>query len=202
MSPKKLAAVGGSVAASASFDRLRQKQALKKEDGYSFAGKTGLASASMTMALLRRRFGRYMDRAKPELVRICFGPRDLARGVTPPELQPHLAYFTEQALERGAVPVLYTLPLRTRQADKAYAAVRRYNQMVLDLARQKKVPCLDAWSILNAGEPAQRGFFYANGKLRRDGFDAINTRFLKLYRILERWVLRPNRDGEQPQANP
>jgi len=186
--PRKIAVIGGSVAASQALDQRLRKE-LGATEGYVFATRVGLASAGATLGEIRKGVPRALDREKPELVRICPDLADAlrAKGTVGPRAD--LAALIEAVQERGAVPVLYTLiaprELGDRQAELQVAA---FNAMVIALAIETKVPCVDAWRILN--EATGAATFFRGTAPTQAGFDALAGRFLGLYRLLEKWVMR------------
>jgi len=110
VTPKKLAAIGGGAAASNSFDALLKKN-LPGGEGYSFAGKYGLAADRKTVAAALKSFETRLQMEKPETVRICFDSTDVVMGRTNPEIQRDLERIVQKVLDLGAVPVLFTLPM-------------------------------------------------------------------------------------------
>ena len=56
-----------------------------------------------------------------------------------------------------------------------------------------KVPCVDAWTILNGDKAQLSKRFDKRGNLRTGGYDAVNERVLRLYFILEHWVMGRDR---------
>jgi len=205
---KKLADVGGATAASPSFGAAVRKE-LRAADGYSFAPATGLASSGLTLAEARKSLARPLERERPELVRFCFDATDLARSRPIAEIKADLAEIVEKTLERGSAAVLCTLPIREPQDEKAKKLVQEYNSMVMETASRLHVPCLDVYGILNSEGAGQKGYFTPAGAVSQAGFDAVNARYLRLYRVLERWVMgrrsapaaaEPPR--EAPKANP
>ena len=107
---KALAAIGGGAAASNSFDALLKKN-LPGGEGYSFAGKYGLAADRKTVAAALKSFETRLQMEKPETVRICFDSTDVVMGRTNPEIQRDLERIVQKVLDLGAVPVLFTLPM-------------------------------------------------------------------------------------------
>ena len=112
----------------------------------------------------------------------------------------------DQLLAFGSIPVLQTLPIkvdapptdpkdrekgsRTDKLAWAFAdSVLSYNQVIRNLARDKSIPCVDAWRITTTGASSAR-YFSGTGSIQRAGFDAVNERYLRLYRILERTVTK------------
>jgi hypothetical protein len=210
VTPKKLAALGGGFAASSSFDALLKKK-LSRKDGYVFAGKTGLASTRMTASALLKGMDKRLLREKPEVVRICVGLRDMLASRPAADVRAELASVVDKVLDAGAVPVLCTLPVlgavdlktappepktgeknaRPTPGDRAALLVRsvaELNVAIRSLAYEKKVPFLDAVRIVNADVETQRKFFKSAVSLKSQGYDAINARFLGLYRVLENVV--------------
>ncbi|MHC4200181.1 MAG: SGNH/GDSL hydrolase family protein, partial [Planctomycetota bacterium] len=209
---KKLATLGGSLAAGSQFDASLRKQ-LKAADGYTFAGRMGFASSRRTVAVARRSLKGALAREKPEVVRICIGAADIARNLPANSYREALGALVDEVALAGAVPVLHTLPVRTvsvpkdkKQLDAAdpatkavwalSRAVRSYNDAIAALGAARKVPVVDAWSIVNKNAEARRRSFSARGGLGREGCAAINASFLRLYRILERGVM--GRETEVP----
>ncbi len=206
---KKLASIGGGFAASSSFDALLKKK-LSRKDGYVFAGKTGLASTRMTTSALLKGLDKRLPREKPEVVRICVGLRDLLASRPVADVRAELASVVDKVLDAGAVPVLCTLPVlgavdvktappapkeddktKPTPADRAAILVRsvaELNVAIRSLAYEKKVPFLDAARIVNADVETQRKCFKSALSLKPQGYDAINARFLGLYRVLENVV--------------
>jgi hypothetical protein len=209
ISAKKLASLGGSFAASPSFDSLLKKTLTRKK-GYVFAGRTGLASTRMTAAALLKGLDKRLPREKPEVVRICVGLRDVIASRAVADVRSDLAGVVDKVSASGAVPVLCTLPVhgavdmqtappapkeddktKPTPADRAAALVRavaELNVAIRSLAYEKKVPFLDAVRIVNADEETQRKCFKSAVSLKPQGYDAINARFLGLYRVLENAV--------------
>lgn len=201
---KKLATVGDSIAVSSWFDASVRK-ALPPADGYAFAGQMGLASSTATISSIGRSLPRELPRQKAEVVRVCIGITDLARNLPNGDPRSELRSLVDAVLAAGAIPVLHTLPVKTIEvpkdkeqrdaADRAtkdfYAwseTVAKFNSAIVDVATEKRVPLLDAWHIVNEGQDAHQKYFDARGVLRREGYEAINEAFLKLYRILERGI--------------
>jgi len=59
----------------------------------------------------------------------------------------------------------------------------------MDIAASMKVPCIDAYDILNGNAEKKGAYFTPRGGLRSDAFDAVNEAFLQFYRALEREVM-------------
>ena len=197
---KKVATVGDVIAASSSFDGSLKKD-LSVRDGYVFAGRMGLVSSGTTIQAALRSVPRALARDRPEVVRVCIGIADMARNLSPGDFRTGLQDLVGAILDAGAVPVLHTLPMKTinvpkdekkretadRSTKTLYAlseTVGAFNAAIAAVAMEKNVPLLDAWRIVNVGPDAHRKYF-AMQSLKREGYEAINERFLALYRILE-----------------
>ena len=193
---KKLAAVCGPVAASTSFDSGLKKK-LRFSEGYRFARKVKLPDESMSTPGAHDAFERHLRREKPEVVRICFDVSNLPAADKDAKkneqkikgLGEQLARYVRQATAHGAIPVLFTAPGLANPNDPKQKIIGKYNKMVLDLAAEMNVPCVDAWGILNGDRTLLAAYFGAAGRLKPKGFDAVSARFLRLYFVLERWVL-------------
>jgi len=182
---KKLAAVGGGLAALAAFDQALKKE-LPPKDGYAFASKAGLSSAGMTLAAARKAAEKALGRERPELVMIGFDAGVLREGRPPQAYRTDLAELVAEVQELGAVPVLFTLGMPRPQDTRALELVERFNKLVREVASESGVPWLDAWGLLNADPAASFG---AGGALKAAAVEALAKRFARLYRVLERSVM-------------
>jgi len=189
---KRIVTVGGAVAGHRAFDAF-VAQRLGEGGGYVLADKDELTGGRVGvddgLSALRAR----LENETPEIVRVCFGPYDIAKGKAAGELKPRLEELARLVLDRGAVPVLYTLPMPIIPADRGGMAINDFNQMVRELARDLRVPCLDAHMVLN--DPGARGKnLTPTGAPTRDGYEALAGKFVELYRDLEYWVMARGAD--------
>ena len=176
---KKIAAVGGAVAGSSSFDRL-----LKRElDGITLASKRGLAGRGSTAGSLKSSFEERLAAEKPEVVRICFDGTELDQRKVD-EIRDDVRHIAERVMALGAIPVLYTLPVRKQKNKKGDGLIQRYNRMITRLGKSLKVPVVEAYGILNADANNLSRYFRGNS-LKPEGLDAVNRSFVRLYRKLE-----------------
>jgi hypothetical protein len=184
---RRISAVGGAVAGHRAFNMFTEK-ALTPEGAYTFDDGTNLTGVRVGiedgLAELRKSFADSV----PEIVRICFGPYDIAKGRTAEDLKPRLEELVHFLIDRGALPVLYTMPMPTIAADRGGMAISDYNQMVRDLATALRVPLVDAHLVLN--DPTARGkHLSSSGTPTREGYEALSQKFVELYRDLEYWVM-------------
>jgi hypothetical protein len=131
---------------------------------------------------------------------------DINRQTSPADFEAALADIVDQITQTGAVAVLHTLPVKTivvpkdkKEQDKADArtktmyalseSVSGYNDAVKKVAQQKGVPFVDAWRIVNLGLDAKKKPQRAVAPLTKADYEAVNERFLRLYRVLERGVM-------------
>jgi len=199
VTPKKLAAIGGAVASNLQFD-ASLRGGLRTGEGYTFAGRLGLADSRLTLDAIRKGLARALERERPELVRIVPDIADIARGRTASEIRSDLEAIANAVLDAGAVPVLFTPAAPKSTGDKkADALIAAAAEAVRGAARALNLPYVDAFALLNAEPPAGKKYFGPGLALARDGFDLIGARFLALYRVLETWVMeRDTRPAEQP----
>jgi hypothetical protein len=188
VTPRRIAAVGGAVAASRYYDKSLAAE-LRPADGYAFSPKLGLASSSGTSSSLRSGLERRLDKDRPEVVRVCFDVRELAARRKLEEKEADLRSIAEKVLERGAVPVLHTLPVARTGDETTDDLAASYNRMVVALAASLSVPCLDAYALLNPDAAKTAEHFTRRG-LKPEGYEFLNARFLELYRGLEGKVFR------------
>ena len=76
--------------------------------------------------------------------------------------------------------------LRTVEAMQPDVIVLRHGASGAAMYAAGRVRC----AIVNAGDDAARLHFDRRGKLSKAGHDAVNDKFLAVYRILERWVMK------------
>ena len=189
--PKKLSAVGGAVAANRSFSGYL-KEEFTAGGGYTFAPTSAVAGSGKTVGLVLRILGNYLDREKPEFVRICFDTTDLIRGRPLAEIKGDLAGIAHAVLGRGAMPILFTVPMLDPRETEAREKLKGYNVMVRELAEAMKLPCVDAWLIVNKNPSARSKLFQRGGALTRKGHDTVNGAVSPLYRVLEKFVAGRN----------
>ncbi|MHC4502467.1 MAG: hypothetical protein ACYTFI_04100, partial [Planctomycetota bacterium] len=120
---------------------------------------------------------------KPEVVRICFDGTELNdRKVD--EIRNDVRQIAETVIRLGAIPVLYTLPVRKQKNKKTNSLIQNYNKRITGLGKSLKAPVVDAYGVLNADAKNLARYFRRNS-LTSEGLDAINRRFVRLYRTLE-----------------
>ncbi len=166
--------------------------------GYALSKTSSLASKGKTTAQIEKGVAAALAREKPEAVRICLGLTDLVKGTDVRAYGSSLDAIVEAAIDCGAVPVLYTLPViemnptaqqakkQTVKAAKAFSdRAKSFNDSIRQIAVRRRIPCLDAHVIVNRDAAARAKYFTARAGLKADAYRAMNETFLKLYRLIE-----------------
>jgi hypothetical protein len=204
---KRLTTVGDNIAASSSFDSSLRKE-LTLARGYALSKTSRLVSKGKTAAQIEKGVAAALAREKPEVVRICLGLADLVKGTDVRTYGSSLDAIVEAAVDCGAVPVLYTLPVieinpskqdakkQTVKAAKKFSdRAKSFNDSARQIAARRRIPCLDAHAIVNRDAAARAKYFTSRGALKSDAYRAMNASFLKLYRLIEFVVFER---GEMP----
>jgi len=176
-----IASAGGAVAASPNFDRSLTRS-LTGSAGYSFPSRSGVARSRMSVPALLKGLGPYLARYKPEVVRVCFDTGSLQRVTDPKTLAPGVRDVVKRIQSAGAVPVLFTMPAPPFRDEKAEALIASYDEMIVSVAAELRVPYVDARKLLNSDVSKN---FSRNGALRTHAYDAMNAAFHNLYWTLE-----------------
>ncbi|MHC4507265.1 MAG: hypothetical protein ACYTFI_28685, partial [Planctomycetota bacterium] len=117
------------------------------------------------------------------MVRICFDGTELnTRKVD--EIRDDVRQIAETVIRLGAIPVLYTLPVRKQKVKKVNSLIQSYNKKIKGLGKSLKAPVVDAYSILNV-DAKRLSRYFRGSSLTSEGQDAVNRRFVQLYRTLE-----------------
>ena len=182
--PKKIATVGGAIAARSWFS-AGLKRALPPGEGYAFASTMGLASSSYHLGNAGRSVPRALGKEKPELVRICFSGGALTRGLSCDDVRVNLEAVVDRVVASGAVPVLYTLPVPAVCNEATVKVIDAFNGITLGVADEKELPCIDAYALLNNEDDEARARYFRGSAITAAGHKAIDEAFLKLYRALE-----------------
>jgi hypothetical protein len=185
--PRRIAAAGGSAAASPLFDRGLLAET--EGSGVRTASRAGFASPSMTLAQLAEKLDAALERERPEVVRVCPDVTEIARGLSPTDFCDRLGAVVERVLEHGAIPVPYTAFVHKDLGDEMNRHVRIHNDCVRAVALSKRVPYVDAHSVLN-----EAGAFDQRKAPLPAGFAIVNRKFASLYAALERWVFERGRE--------
>jgi len=134
------------------------------------------------------KFPKELAGQKPEIVTIMFGVGDLAKNRASMEARSHYITIIEKTLEAGAIPVLFTLPLRLTSNKEMDKLIGEYNKMIIKLGEEKSVPVIDAHGILLRDLDKMSKYFGTGFKLKKDGLEAINAGFKDLYDRLSKHV--------------
>jgi hypothetical protein len=155
--------------------------------GYAVVPATKALASCDTLAKMRGTVSRFVERHRPEVVRIWPGAAEAFSNTPWPQLALHIESVLQAVLEAGSIPVVHTASARAgedgRPTDKR---VSRYNDELRRAAWSLRVPFVDAHRILNAPGRTGRG---RAPTARDEGLKAVDERFVELYRLLERWAL-------------
>lgn len=180
--PKSIGKIGGAIAADSAFDESLQT-ALSEEAGYTFAKRLALASNSALPPTVSKLLVARLSREKPQVVRVCFDAKQLARIADEQEFEDDLVDIVQRSQQLGVTPVLYTIPVRTPDKLQAERLTAGLNMRIERAAHRAGLHAIDAYTILNANPDA---YFSSATKLTAEGYKAINDEFLKIYRLLEK----------------
>ena len=185
---KTLSAVGGPLSASPSFDAELRRGDLSTANGYRFPRGVALGDSRIGVDVALKAVESFLERERLELVRICFDESNIKPRASQKGFDQALEKHVAVALRVGTVPVLFTVPAYTGTGVEKATGFANYNKAVVKAAKQFALPYVDATRILNEDETKARTYFDNAGRLGPAAFDAINQRFAKLYRVLERGV--------------
>jgi hypothetical protein len=180
--PKSIGKIGGAIAADSAFDESLQT-ALSEEAGYTFAKRLALASNSALPPTVSKLLVARLSREKPQVVRVCFDAKQLARIADEQEFEDDLVDIVQRSQQLGVTPVLYTIPVRTPDKLQAERLTAGLNMRIERAAHRAGLHAIDAYTILNANPDA---YFSSATKLTAEGYKAINDEFLEIYRLLEK----------------
>jgi hypothetical protein len=211
--PKKMATAGDAVMTSTVFVGGLRKTHITVANRY----KSSFRWSARDPAALNSRLASRLKLEHPELVRFGFIPPEYLKGKSLTAPPPEMRSVIQSVLDGGAVPVLITAPIfippnRKRPGGNANSkpvkdwiaeqakrkAMVNYNQKLIQLATEMKIPCIAAGTLLNSS-PDRVKLFGQRGMPSVDGLAKINEVFAKLYKRIESPVFGR---GEKPKPKP
>ncbi len=181
---------GSGSAASSFFINPLIKNELK---GWKCVRKSALSGRGKTIAWALKKAGKVLSTEKPEFVLLLFDGGELMRGATAASCEEELKTLVNLCLEGGAVPVLYTVPGKVRHKLPPQLAavdpVRGLNPVIAKLARDEKLPMVDATFLLNPSSSSEARKLWIGKSPGKRGYDKINSATSRLLRVLEKHAL-------------